>query len=171
MSVQTSRRSTSNANQRGNTVARALRRSWLVMVYGDGLEVLCFHCGKRLNVATVSCDRIRPGVDGGTYARDNIRPSCLDCNVSDGGRLGRARQLGRAAVQPIRLTLAQHRVLIRVRCNPNPRGFLHLGLRYRRTVEILSRHNLINWWWGNDGAGTVLAASPVNPLVPEGVTR
>jgi hypothetical protein len=170
VSAPTARRSTSNANARGNTVARAQRRAWLVTTYGDGLEVLCFHCGIRLTVVTVSCDRIRPGVDGGTYAQDNIRPACLDCNVSDGGRLGRARQL-RRTVQPIRLTDAQHRVLIRVRCNPSPRGFLHLGLRYRRTVEILGRLSLVNWWWGNDGGGTVLAVAPVNPLVHEGVTR
>lgn len=170
MSAPASRRSTSNANVRGNTTERAIRRAWLVTVYGDGQHVRCFHCGTLLDVTTVSPDRIRPGVLGGTYAKDNIRPACLGCNVSDGGKLGRARQLG-ARVQPIRLTVAQHRVLIRVRCFPSLRGFLHLGLRYRRTVEILGRHHLVNWWWGNDGAGTVLAVSPVNPLVHEGVTR
>lgn len=170
VSAPTSRRSTSNGNSRGNTTERRIRRAWLVTVYGNGAQVRCFHCGTLLDVDTVSADRIRPGVLGGTYAQDNVRPACLDCNVSDGGKLGRARQLGRN-VQPIRLTDAQHRVLIRVRCNPSPRGFLHLGQRYRRTVEILGRLGLVNWWWGNDGAGIVLAVSPVNPLVHEGVTR
>jgi hypothetical protein len=170
VSAPAARRSTSNANARGNTLERGIRRAWLVTTYGDGVEVLCFHCGTGLTSATVSCDRIRPGVLGGSYAQDNIRPACLDCNVSDGGKLGRARQLGRS-VHPIKLTVAQHRVLIRVRCYPSARGFVHLGLRYRRTVEILGRLSLVNWWWGNDGAGTVLAVSPVNPLAHEGVTR
>lgn len=170
MSAPTSRRSTSNANARGNSTERAIRRAWLVTVYGDGHQVRCFHCGTWLDATNVSADRIRPGVRGGTYARDNIRPACLDCNVSDGGKLGRARQLGRNA-EPIRLTDAQHRVLITVRCYPSGRGYVHLGMRQRRTVEVLGRLGLINWWWGNDGAGTVLAVSPVHPLVPEGVTR
>lgn len=170
MSAPTSRRSTSNGNSRGSSTERAIRRAWLVTTYGDGHQVRCFHCGTLLDTTNVSADRIRPGVLGGTYAKNNIRPACLGCNVSDGGRLGRARQL-RRTVQPIRLTDAQHRVLIRVRCFPSPRGFLHLGLRYRRTVEILGRLSLVNWWWGNDGASTVLAVSPVNPLVHEGVTR
>jgi len=170
VSAPASRRGTSNTNSRGSSQERGIRRAWLVTVYGDGLNVRCFHCGVLLDVTTVSCDRIRPGVLGGTYARDNIRPSCVSCNASDGGRLGRARQLGRH-VQPIVLTSAQHRVLIRVRCYPSARGFIHLGLRYRRTVEILGRLHLVNWWWGSDGAGTMLAVSAVNPLVHEGVTR
>jgi hypothetical protein len=169
VSAPASRRGTSNSNRRGNSLERAARRAWLVVTYGDGLEVLCFHCGTRLTTATVSCDRIRPGVRRGTYARGNIRPSCLGCNVADGGRMGRARQLGRT-VEPIKLTPAQHRVLIRVRCHPKPLGFLHLGPRYRRTVEVLARYHLVYWVWGSNGVGTVLTVGAVNPLRPEGVT-
>lgn len=168
MSAPADRRSTSNSNRRGNSTERAHRRAWLVTVYGDGATVLCFHCGAPLGVATVSCDRIRPGVLGGTYARENIRPSCLDCNVSEGGRLGRALQLGVAA-QPIKLTLPQHRALIRIRCNPSPRGWTRFPVRSRRTLEVLGRHSLIRWWGNPDGVS--LLASPVNPLVHEGVAR
>lgn len=170
MSAPTSRRSTSNANVRGNTVERRIRRAWLVTVYGDGLHVRCFHCGTLLDVNTVSPDRIRPGVLGGTYDRDNIRPACLGCNVSDGGRLGRALQLG-ARVQPIRLTLPQHRALIRIRCNPSAGGVTRFSSRTRRTLDILGRHALINWWESPRGSRLDLVASPVNPLVHEGVSR
>lgn len=169
MSAPATRRSTTNRNQRGNTLQRLLRRSWLVTTYGNGSDVLCFHCGTRLTVATVSADRIRPGVDGGTYARTNIRPSCLSCNVADGGRLGRARQLGRTG-EPVRLTLPQHRVLIRVRCNPSPHGWTTFTGHQRRTLEILRRHRLVNWWDRPVGSRTELVASPVQPLRPEGVT-
>ena len=170
MSAPTSRRSTSNANVRGNTVERRIRRAWLVTVYGDGLHVRCFHCGTLLDVDTVSADRIRPGVLGGTYDRDNIRPACLGCNVSDGGKLGRARQLQRL-VQPIKLTLPQHRALIRIRCNPSPAGYSTFSSRSRRTLDTLGRHSLINWWERPVGNRLDLVASPVNPLVHEGVTR
>lgn len=170
VSAPTSRRSTSNGNSRGNTTERRIRRAWLVTIYGNGRHVRCFHCGTLLDVHNVSADRIRPGVLGGTYERDNIRPACLGCNVSDGGRLGRARQLG-VHVQPIKLTLPQHRALIRIRCNPSPGGATSFSSRSRRTLDILGRHSLINWWERPVGNRLDLVASPVNPLVHEGVTR
>ena len=170
MSALTARRSTSNSNQRGNTTERRIRRAWLVTVYGNGQNVRCFHCATLLDVDTVSADRIRPGVLGGTYAQDNIRPAFLDCNVPDGGKLGRARQLGRN-VQPIRLTPAQHRALIRIRCNPSTGGYTTFSGRSRRTLDILGRHSLINWWESPVGDRLDLVASAVNPLVHEGVTR
>lgn len=168
MSAPTSRRSTSNANLRGNTAARAQRRAWLVTTYGDGAQVRCFHCRVLVNARTVSCDRIRPGTRGGTYARDNLRPSCLDCNVSEGGKLGRALQLGRDE-RPVKLTLAQHRVLIRVRCAVAEVGYLALGRRYQRTLSVLGKLGLVNWWFGHDSAGIVLRANSTGPL-PVGVT-
>lgn len=170
MSVPTSRRSTSNGNARGSSAERAIRRAWLVSTYGDGRQVRCFHCGTLLDATNVSADRIRPGVRGGTYAKANIRPACLGCNVSDGGKLGRARQLG-VRVQPIKLTLPQHRALIRIRCNPSPAGYTTFSGRSRRTLDMLGRHNLINWWERPTGHRLDLVASPVNPLVHEGVTR
>lgn len=44
----------------------------------------CYRCGKLLTVDTVTVDRIRPGCQGGTYRRDNIRPACGRCNSQTG---------------------------------------------------------------------------------------
>jgi 5-methylcytosine-specific restriction endonuclease McrA len=51
----------------------------------------CYRCGVLLSVDTVTVDRIIPGIKGGTYRRNNIRPACLGCNSSTGGRLGASR--------------------------------------------------------------------------------
>lgn len=45
----------------------------------------CYRCGVLLTEKTVTVDRIRPGCQGGTYRRDNIRPACGACNSSTGG--------------------------------------------------------------------------------------
>lgn len=45
----------------------------------------CYRCGVLLTVETVTVDRIKPGCQGGTYRRDNIRPACGPCNSSTGG--------------------------------------------------------------------------------------
>lgn len=92
-------RSTTNRNARGSSRDRAVRRRWLVDTFGDGVKVDCVHCGQPQTVDTVSPDRIIPGVEGGTYHRDNIRPSCLPCNVSTGGSLGAKRRKERRATQ------------------------------------------------------------------------
>lgn len=47
----------------------------------------CYRCGALLTVDTVTVDRIRPGCQGGTYRRENIRPACGPCNSETGGRL------------------------------------------------------------------------------------
>lgn len=52
----------------------------------------CYRCGELLTEDTVSIDRIKPGVEGGTYADENTRPACLTCNSSTGGALGAARR-------------------------------------------------------------------------------
>jgi hypothetical protein len=44
----------------------------------------CYRCGELLTVDMVSADRIKPGCDGGTYARTNIRPACKRCNSVTG---------------------------------------------------------------------------------------
>jgi hypothetical protein len=78
------RRGTTNRNARGGSDDRRVRRLWLVETFGDGLTVACaFGCGRRLTVDTVTVDRYPvAGVDGGTYARGNIRPACAMCNYA-----------------------------------------------------------------------------------------
>ena len=44
----------------------------------------CYRCGELLTVDMVSADRIKPGCDGGTYIRTNIRPACKRCNSITG---------------------------------------------------------------------------------------
>jgi hypothetical protein len=54
----------------------------------------CYRCGDLLTVATVTADRIVPGCvktkkypKGGTYVRENLRPSCQNCASLTGGLL------------------------------------------------------------------------------------
>lgn len=53
----------------------------------------CFRCGTLLTVDMVSADRIKPGCDGGTYRRENIRPACYRCNSVTGATT--RRKVGR----------------------------------------------------------------------------
>jgi hypothetical protein len=103
------RRGTSNGNARGGSDARRRRREWLVLTYRADKDVVvielahgplivdvplssenaqpacrCYRCGQLLTVDTVTVDRIIPGCQGGTYARNNIRPACSTCNSSTG---------------------------------------------------------------------------------------
>lgn len=106
VNVAVTRRGTSNSNQRGSTRDRAARRKWLVTTFranvdthwslgcevtiGTGIPVCrCYRCGVLLTVGMVTVDRIVPGRDGGTYRRNNIRPSCASCNSKTGGALSR----------------------------------------------------------------------------------
>lgn len=54
----------------------------------------CYRCGLLLVEGTVTVDRIVPGVKGGTYRRDNIRPACGRHNSETGARLA-SRKKGR----------------------------------------------------------------------------
>ena len=47
----------------------------------------CYRCGKLLTLEALTVDRIVPGCRGGTYRRNNIRPSCSDCANKQGGQL------------------------------------------------------------------------------------
>jgi len=100
-------RGTTNRNDRGNVDDRRRRREWLVATFRADVDVLewvadaamnwlpacrCYRCGELLTVDTVTADRIVPGIEGGTYARSNIRPACMPCNSSTGGKLGAARK-------------------------------------------------------------------------------
>jgi hypothetical protein len=49
----------------------------------------CYRCGDLLQMGTITVDRIKPRIHGGTYARHNIRPACGCCNSSTGGSLRR----------------------------------------------------------------------------------
>lgn len=51
----------------------------------------CYCCGQLLIAETVTVDRIIPGCQGGTYARNNIRPACAFCNSSTGGKTRRKK--------------------------------------------------------------------------------
>ncbi len=53
----------------------------------------CFRCGDRLHYDILTVDRIVPYCLGGTYARTNIRPACLDCNTETGSALANANIL------------------------------------------------------------------------------
>jgi hypothetical protein len=67
-----------NANKRRNL------RNWVLQYYGDGEHADCRECGDTLDYHTMTLDRypIR-GREGGTYARDNVRPLCRPCNHGD----------------------------------------------------------------------------------------
>jgi 5-methylcytosine-specific restriction endonuclease McrA len=80
-------RGTTNRNARGNTDDRASRRRFLLTKHGDGQTCPCYRCETTLTEATLTVDRIVPGVQGGRYTRDNIRPACGPCNSETGGGL------------------------------------------------------------------------------------
>jgi hypothetical protein len=80
-------RGTTNRNARGNTADRAARRRYLLVTFGDGERCPCYRCAAPLTCATVTVDRVVPGVAGGRYTRDNIRPACGPCNSETGGAL------------------------------------------------------------------------------------
>ncbi|AAT36823.1 HNH endonuclease [Actinoplanes phage phiAsp2] len=104
-------RGTTNRNARGGSDSRRRRREWLVATYRADVDVValdfplpyalhtdlgqgvpacrCYRCGVLLTVDTVTVDRIKPGCQGGTYRRDNIRPCCAGCNSETGGRTRR----------------------------------------------------------------------------------
>src|SRR5882757_2182728 len=66
-------------DRRGSAERRRARKRWLLKEFGDGTTVDCFWgCGTTLNFGTVQQDRIVPG---GPYRRDNLVPSCADCNI------------------------------------------------------------------------------------------
>jgi 5-methylcytosine-specific restriction endonuclease McrA len=55
----------------------------------------CFRCGKLVDYESMEVDRIKPGADGGTYARNNIRPCCCGCNKKLEGEARRKRNAKR----------------------------------------------------------------------------
>lgn len=113
------RRGTTNGAVRGSSTDRRRRREWLVGTWRADVDVLvvelfhgpvfvpvpigsvgalpacrCYRCGRLLTEATVTVDRVVPGCRGGTYKRDNIRPSCQACASHTGAVLGNERKRG-----------------------------------------------------------------------------
>lgn len=82
-------RGTSNGNAAGSSYDRRRRKQWLLDTFGNGVTALCsFGCGTLVDIVTLTVDRFPiPGVHGGTYRRENIRPACGPCNSKHGGSL------------------------------------------------------------------------------------
>src|SRR6478752_4925541 len=91
-------RGTTNRNDRGSSYQRRVRKLWLLVEFGDGVQAPCSlrvsaKCEGTVTISTITVDRHPiPGAEGGRYTRDNIRPACAPCNQTDGGRLGVARK-------------------------------------------------------------------------------
>ncbi|QOP64792.1 HNH endonuclease [Microbacterium phage DelaGarza] len=83
------RRGTSNSNDRGNAAARRRRKQRLVEEFGDGETCPCYRCGRALSVSMVEADRKVPGILGGTYRWENLRPACGDCNKITGNAVSK----------------------------------------------------------------------------------
>jgi 5-methylcytosine-specific restriction endonuclease McrA len=62
---------------RGNSYQRRSSKLRLLKIFGNGETCKCVHCGESLTFATLERDRIIPG---GSYAIDNLQPSCSPCN-------------------------------------------------------------------------------------------
>lgn len=91
-------RGTSNGNAAGSAKDRRARRAWLLATFrADDGTVPCMaeihheDCPGTVDEDTLTVGRIVPGIDGGTYRRDNIRPEYGLCNSRHGGGLRRNR--------------------------------------------------------------------------------
>lgn len=86
----TSRRGTSNGNERGSAAQRRKRRQWVLFrfqsLYGLGWTH-CYRCNTLLDYDTMTLDRIVPGCQGGRYVKWNIRPCCGSCNSITGATI------------------------------------------------------------------------------------
>ena len=98
-------RGASNANERGNTHDRKVRRAYLIEKHGiprksDGKKtrIRCFHCGqfRKAEGATWEVDRWPIcGHLGGRYTRNNIVPSCCACNKRCANRAACERRVAK----------------------------------------------------------------------------
>lgn len=91
------------------SISALMMSPYVLAVWGPFPAARCYRCGTLTHAlieveggepiaATVTPDRIVPGCRGGTYRHDNIRPACLPCNMSTGGKLGneqRAKRRGK----------------------------------------------------------------------------
>lgn len=76
----------SNKNSQPNSKARKRLKLFLLERDGDGETVACgFGCGTMLTLETITLDRFPiMAMDGGTYARANVRGACGPCNSLQG---------------------------------------------------------------------------------------
>ena len=67
---------------RGNSSDRRRRKIYLINTFGNGKNVPCFHCGRKLSYDTMEVDR-HPvcGHNGGRYVKENVVPACNECNI------------------------------------------------------------------------------------------
>lgn len=97
MAFKNSPRGTSNTDSRGSAEERRKRKVWMLSreagFGGNGKTVPCAraktHCNQAaLTFETMQVDRHPlPGVLGGRYTRNNIRPLCPGCNRALGHKL------------------------------------------------------------------------------------
>lgn len=80
----------SNGGERPNSYQRRARKYYLLVKYGNGETCPCFFCGTELTFATLTLDRKKPGIRGGTYAKENLLPACGPCNFARGDKSVRA---------------------------------------------------------------------------------
>jgi hypothetical protein len=78
-----------SGDPRGSAEDRRRRRQWLLDTFGNGVRALCRlrldpACLGVVDLETMSVDRIRPGLHGGTYRRGNIQPACQPCQTRQG---------------------------------------------------------------------------------------
>lgn len=85
----TTKRGTTNRNERGNAATRRRRKQRLVDEFGDGETCPCYRCGRALSISMVEADRKVPGILGGTYRWENLRPVCGDCNKITGNAVSK----------------------------------------------------------------------------------
>ncbi len=77
---------------RGNAADRRARKLYLMARYGVEGIVTCYLCAVPMLLDDLTSDRIVPGVAGGTYRRENLRPACGPCNSETGGRMAARRK-------------------------------------------------------------------------------
>lgn len=86
-----------NGNQRGSSYSRRIRKTYLLITFGDGEKASCWECGALVDFDTIVVDRIIPAHQGGSYRRSNIRVHCHDCSRREGARI--TNEIRRATAQ------------------------------------------------------------------------
>jgi 5-methylcytosine-specific restriction endonuclease McrA len=67
------------AIRREKAKARELRKSrWWLNKIGEGR---CYYCGRRFPPAQLTMDHVVPLTKGGCSAKNNLVPSCKECNT------------------------------------------------------------------------------------------
>jgi 5-methylcytosine-specific restriction endonuclease McrA len=99
-------RGTTNSPNRGSAADRRRRKCWLLATFGDGISCPCFSCKQVLLFSKLQSDRIIPGILGGTYRRENLRPSCSSCNIRTGNAVRDLLRQGTAREEVIALCVA-----------------------------------------------------------------